>query len=139
MLPAINEMTLQDTSDEETTAVYDTGAPPPSTERLSEGGVPRLHSDSVAEFTATNVSDLVSELARLWDPSSVPRMTRPVSAADRLAPPEAFVASLVSNDISLQTLVDLSPMQEDATLRCLARLVTSRIVALHRAAPAPAM
>jgi hypothetical protein len=92
--------------------------------------LPRLN-DSCREFTAaTSVSDVVHELARLSDPNCVPRMARPILSDDGLAPPEAFLASLVTHQFNVKAILDMSPMQEDATLKCLAKLVTSRIVVL---------
>jgi hypothetical protein len=112
------------------TAIHSAPAPRPS----SEGEVlPRLQSDSCPEITTTRVSDLVAELARLSDPSCIPRLMRPIDEHDGLALPEAFLASLVGNEVSVQGIVDMSPMPEEATLKCLAKFVMSRIVVLDTA------
>jgi hypothetical protein len=153
MLPATQLATLdRERNDAEPTAVF--GLDPKTgtyqrqfygarvlatNEHVVEGqDLPRLNADSCREISAaTRVSDVVEELARLSDPSCVPRMARPIVSDDGLLPAEAFLASLIDHQFSVQTILDMSPMQEDATLKCLAKLVTSRIVVLDDAPPPP--
>lgn len=143
MLPATQPATDRDRDDADSTAVF--GRDPTTGtynrrfygESERDGGdLPRLNADSVREITAaTSVSDVVEELARLSDPTCVPRIARPIGEGDGLAPAEAFLASLMNHQFNVQTILDMSPMQEDATLKCLAKLITSRIVVLEDAAP----
>jgi hypothetical protein len=76
------------------------------------------------------MSSVVRELALLSDPLSVPILARPIGHADGLAPQEAYVASLLGATMTVQMIVDVSPMNEDETMRFLARLVSAGIVRL---------
>jgi hypothetical protein len=79
----------------------------------------------------TGVSDVVAELARLSDPARIPRLNADVVGLTRgLSQPEAFIASLVGTNLSIQAILDMSPMGEDETLRFLARLITDRVISL---------
>jgi hypothetical protein len=101
--------------------------PPPPVTFLDDDDVVEDIDDSAE---ATGVSDVVGELARLANPSCSPYLNRPVSGDDVLTPPEAFIASLVEAKMPMQTLIDMSPMPEDATVRFLATLVEKGIVSL---------
>jgi hypothetical protein len=101
-------------------SVVSAPTPPPSS-----GVLPRLHTSPDREGSATTLmTDLVEDLARLSNLFAIPRLTRPVDRSVSLTPREAYVASLIGRDVSLATLLDLSPMSEDDTLHFLARLIT---------------
>ncbi len=77
----------------------------------------------------TGVSDVIVELARLSDTRRIPRLMRDLAhASSPLSQPEAFIASMVGTNLSIQAILDMSPMGEDETLRFLARLVTDRVI-----------
>jgi hypothetical protein len=83
----------------------------------------------------TGVSDVIADLARLSDPTCIPRLNRPLSRSEVLSPPEAFVASLVDANLNMQSILDMSPLPEDDTLRFLARLIERGLVSLLPHAP----
>jgi hypothetical protein len=116
--------------DAEPTAVFGSysDAPPSS----APSSVARLrHSYSDEDLVGqTGVSDLIADLARLSDPSCIPRLNRALSKNDVLSPPEAFLASLVDANMSMQSILDMSPLPEDNTLRFLARLIEKGLVTL---------
>jgi hypothetical protein len=76
----------------------------------------------------TDVSAIVPELAQLSNLSNVPKLKRQLSAGDVASAPEAYIVSLIENAMSLQAILDVSPMKEEQTLHFLARLITSGLV-----------
>ena len=78
----------------------------------------------------TGVSDVIAELARLSDPSCVPRLKHELSRKDVLSPPERFVASLVDSNKTMKRILDMSPLREDDTLRFLAGLVQKGLLSV---------
>jgi hypothetical protein len=88
--------------------------------------------DSVTE---TDVSDVVCQLARLSIPSSVPKLKRELTPNDIVTPPEAYILSLMGCAMSIQAIVDVSPMPEDETLHFVARLVTNGLVTFETSMP----
>jgi hypothetical protein len=104
------------------------GPPPPSRRPT----LPQLY--EAEPSGETKMTEVVRQLARLSDPTSVPVLTRPIGVADGLGPQEAYVASLLGETMTVQMIVDVSPMSEDETVRFLARLVTTGIVSLASAA-----
>ena len=104
--------------------------PPQSTSRSTS--LPRLASDPEID-AITNLSEVVTELARLSDGSVVPELSRAITREDDLNPEEAFITSLLGMNVSLEMILDMSPLAEDETVRVLARLVTRGLVTV----PAP--
>jgi hypothetical protein len=101
----------------------------PATKRGTS--LPRLHS-SPGDLGDTNVSDVVSELAQLADPSSVPMLNHALSDHLKLSPPEAAVARLVDSHLRMRDILDMSPLREDETLQFLASLIVRRVVTITR-------
>lgn len=101
--------------------------PPPSTGARTPT-LPQVYSADDSAETALN--DVVRQLALLADPLSVPVLARPIGPADGVAPQEAYVASLLGEAMTVQEIIDVSPLSEDETVRFLARLVTARIVSV---------
>lgn len=94
--------------------------------------IPRLDSfsDMRESGMLTGVSDVVTDLARLSDVMSVPRVL-PVGDVPRsLDPEESWMCSTVRLGMCVQGILDMSPLDEDETLRILARLVGLRVVTL---------
>lgn len=100
--------------------------PPPAPRRTTT--MPQVYSADDPGETALN--EIVRELARLSDPLSVPVLARPIEPDDCLGPQEAYIASLVGESMTVQSIVDVSPLEEDETVRFLARLVTKRLVTI---------
>lgn len=102
-----------------------------STSPAFETPLPRLHS-SPGDLGETHVSDVISELALLADPSSVPQLNHDLSGHLVLSPPEAAVAALVIANMKMRDILDRSPLREDETLEFLATLVTERVITITR-------
>ena len=77
----------------------------------------------------TRVSDIVGELARLSDATSVPRLRGAVEWTD-LAPSEAWLVSIVREGLPLEGIMKTSPLGEEETLRLLASLIDARVITL---------
>ena len=95
--------------------------------------VPRFGSihDGGESGIRTDVSDVVTDLARLADVMSVPRMSAGATDVPRLlAPAESWMCAIVQLGMCVQGILDMSPLEEDETLRILARLVGLRVVTL---------
>jgi hypothetical protein len=75
----------------------------------------------------TSVSDVVSDLARIADMSTVPRLREPIGRSD-LAPQETWMVNVVKLGMCVQGILDMSPLGDEETLRLLARLVSTRVV-----------
>jgi hypothetical protein len=90
--------------------------------------MPDCADESSARGSMTDVSEIVPELAQLSNPSNVPKLKRQLSDGDVVSAPEAYIVSLIESSMSLQAILDVSPMKEDQTLRFLARLITSGLV-----------
>jgi hypothetical protein len=91
--------------------------------------VARAALDSIAEVAETNVSDLVTNLARLSNPDSVPRLCGAVDWTN-LTAVEGWLVSIVTQGMPLAMILETSPYGEDETLAVLARLIGGRIVTL---------
>ena len=102
--------------------------PPPPSGGSRTPTLPQVYGSDDSAETALN--DVVRQLALLADPLSVPVLVRPVGPADGVAPQEAYVASLLGAAMTVQEIVDVSPLSEDETIRFLARLVTAGIVSI---------
>src|SRR5262249_34950401 len=76
----------------------------------------------------TDVSEIIPGLAQLSKLSNIPKLTRVLSGNDIATVPEAYIVSLIETSMSVQAILDLSPMREEQTLRFLARLVASGLV-----------
>jgi hypothetical protein len=98
-----------------------------------QDALPRLQSSPDLENTQapTCVSDVVVDLARLSDRSSVPRLAGPIGDDLDMTPQESDVASFVATGTTLGGILERSPLTEDETLRCLARLITLGIVVVE--------
>jgi hypothetical protein len=90
--------------------------------------LPTFGSISDAE---TNVSEVITDLARLSDLTSVPRVCDPHGLAD-LDEPAMWMVSVVRLGMCVQAILDMSPISEEETVRLLARLVGTRIVTFSR-------
>jgi hypothetical protein len=99
------------------------------------GGLPRLGSAPELEGqTATVQGQVVSDLARLSDRSSVPRLVRPSSFdPSARSDDESYLVALVGTKIDIDTLLRMSPLSEDDTLRLLARLITDGVIEIPAA------
>jgi hypothetical protein len=84
--------------------------------------------DAGDRSSLTDVNPIVPELAPLSNLSNVPKLKRKLSAGDVASAPEAYIVSLIENSMSLQAILDVSPMKEEQTLHFLARLITSGLV-----------
>jgi hypothetical protein len=73
---------------------------------------------------------VISALARLADPASIPQLNHDLSGELKLSPPEACVATLVDAHLSMRAILDMSPLREDDTLQLLANLVTKGVVTI---------
>ena len=111
-------------------------APPPLPVRAAEGAeppaadlLPRV--GSIPDGVETNVSTLVPELARLSDPSSMPRVAEDAPGGD-MAPAEALIISLVESNMTVEHIVGVSPLTEEETLRVLSKLVGSGTITLSQ-------
>ena len=76
--------------------------------------------------TETNVSDMVSEIALLSDPTSMPRITGGTTVD--LSPQETLLVTLVTANMSVQAITDVSPLGEEETLRVLTSLVRTGVI-----------
>jgi hypothetical protein len=93
--------------------------------------LPRLQSSPDLEADAsTRLSDVVGQLARLSDWSSVPERTRQHEANIDVSPEDAYVASLIAADVNIDGIVGASCLSEDDTLDALARLVIFGLVTI---------
>jgi hypothetical protein len=98
-------------------------APPPLPARAEEASAEELpRMGSMTDGVATNVSDLVPELARLSDPLTMPRISADAPEGD-VAPAEALIMSLVEANMTVEHIVGVSPLTEEETLRVLSKLV----------------
>jgi len=77
----------------------------------------------------TRVSDIIGDLARLSDATSVPRLRGAVEWTD-LAPTEAWLVSIVREGLPLEGIMQTSPLGEEETLRLLASLIKARVITL---------
>jgi hypothetical protein len=84
--------------------------------------------DRGSRSSMTDVSEIVPELAQLSKLSNVPKLTRPLSANDITTVPEAHIVALIETSMSVQAILDESPLREEQTLRFLARLITSGLL-----------
>jgi hypothetical protein len=75
----------------------------------------------------TGVSDVISELARLSDMRTVPRVGDSSGWAD-LDPEEAWMVDIVKLGMCVQAILDMSPLNDEETLSLLARLVSRRVI-----------
>ena len=98
--------------------------------------IARLDSISDARESGihTDVSDVVADLALLANGMSVPRIMSPLKLARELDPEELWMCRMVRVGMCVQGILDLSPLDEDETLRILARLVGLRVVTLAQGA-----
>jgi hypothetical protein len=93
--------------------------------------LPRLQSSPDLEGdTSTCLSELVGELARLSDRSSVPERTVALPPGIDIGPGEAYVASLINPDVNIDMILSMSPLSDDETLGALARLVSLGLVTI---------
>jgi hypothetical protein len=100
--------------------------PPPPSGRTKT--LPQIY--AAEESGETAMSEVVRQLALLSDPLSVPILTHPIGPEDGLEPQEAYLASLLGTNMTVQMIVDVSPLSEDETVRVLARFVTNGFVKL---------
>jgi hypothetical protein len=112
---------------EATTAVWPAA---PKADVMDErwSGVPCLAEPRDRVSSLTDVNQVVLELARLSDLSSVPKLKRELSREDHVSPPEAYIVSLIETSMTVQAILDVSPMGEEKTLRFLADLITGGFV-----------
>jgi hypothetical protein len=89
--------------------------------------LPRM--DSVSDGVETSVSDLIGDLARLSDVTRTP-MLRGIVEWNDLSPSDAWIVSIVSPGMTIETIMQMSPLGEEETLRALARLISSRTLTL---------
>jgi hypothetical protein len=82
---------------------------------------------SISDGVETSVSDVICDLARLSDPSSIPRLAGAIAWED-LDRSEAWAVSLVAAGMSVQAILEVSPLEEEQTLRLLANLVSARTI-----------
>ena len=75
----------------------------------------------------TSVSEVVSDLARIADMGTVPRVREPLQCA-ALAPQETWMMDVVKLGMCVQGILDMSPLSDEETLRLLASLVSTRVV-----------
>jgi hypothetical protein len=75
----------------------------------------------------TIVSEVVSDLARIGDMTTVPRVSEPL-APGALAPLETWMVDVVRLGMCVQGILDISPLGDEETLRLLAGLVSKRFV-----------
>jgi hypothetical protein len=101
--------------------------PPPLPPPRGEHGLPRL--GSIPDGATTGVSDLVSMLARISDPGSLPRLKRPYVEVQR-EPAEALLITFIQDNMTVQAIVGMSPLGEESTLRILAKLVIEGTIIL---------
>jgi hypothetical protein len=93
--------------------------------------LPRLQTGSDRDSSAsTLMSELVADLARLSSLYLVPKLVRPIGPDLNLTPAEAYIASLIGRELAVSTIVDVSALEEDETLRCLATLITGGIATI---------
>jgi len=85
--------------------------------------------DTVSDGNDTRISDIIGDLARLSDATSVPRLRGAVEWTD-LAPSEAWLVSVVREGMPLAGIMQTSPLGEEETLRLLARLISARVITL---------
>jgi hypothetical protein len=113
----------------------DSGMRPVSPQRAlpsADEALPRLQSAPDRDGSSTTLmTAVVSELARLSQLASVPELSCPLGREIEMTPAEAYVASLMSRDTDLATLLQMSPLQEEETLRFLARLITHGLLVLR--------
>lgn len=86
-------------------------------------------SDDPWEGADTSVSDVIGSLARLSDESSIPSL-RGVVEWSELAPPEAWLVSIVPSRMTVAAIMKTSPLGDEATLRVLASLISARVITL---------
>jgi hypothetical protein len=84
--------------------------------------------DSRTRDSVTEENEIVPELAHLSNFWNIPKLKRPLSRSDVASPSEAYVVSLIETSMSVQAILDVSPMGEEQTLRFLADLITSGVV-----------
>jgi hypothetical protein len=94
--------------------------------------IPRFGSihDGRDSASHTDVSDVVADLARLHEFMSVPRVLAASECPRALDSAESWMFSIVQLGMCVQGILDMSPLEEDETLRILARLVGLRVVTL---------
>src|SRR5262249_23211980 len=56
------------------------------------------------------------------------KLKRELSESDIATAPEAYIVSLIETSMSVEAILEVSPMREEQTLRFLARLITSGLV-----------
>jgi hypothetical protein len=97
--------------------------------------IPRL--DGLPEMVEpTKISDVAEGLAGLSDPFAYPRLLQLAPVAE-LVGHEAVVASLVEANMNVESILRMSPMSDDETLRILARLVANDVITLERPSSRP--
>jgi hypothetical protein len=82
---------------------------------------------SVPDGAETSVSTVVCDLARLSDPTSIPRLNGEIEWS-RLDRSEAWAVSLVAAGMSVQAILAVSPLEDEPTLQLLAKLVSTRTI-----------
>ncbi len=92
---------------------------------MSTVALPRF--GSIPDYGATDVSEVVTDLARLADMSTVPRLVEDTSWAE-LDDAQAWMVDVVRLGMCVQAILDMSPLGEEETLRVLAALVGKGIV-----------
>jgi hypothetical protein len=99
--------------------------------QLAADLLPSLASKSIPDDDGpTGVSDLITDLAGLSDGSNTPRLRGAVEWSD-LGEAEAWLVSMVTAGFTIEALLQMSPLGEEATMRVLAKLITSRTITLH--------
>jgi hypothetical protein len=93
--------------------------------------LPRIQSASDRDSSATTLmTELVEDLARLSSLYLVPKLVRPIGTDLELTPSDAYIASLIGRGLAVATIVDVSSLEEDETLRCLAKLITAGLATI---------
>jgi hypothetical protein len=80
------------------------------------------------------MSAVIYELAQLARLSSTPTLHRAVGRGMDLTPAEAYVASLIGMKTDVATILAVSALGEEDTLRALAQLITLGLVGMRPAA-----
>jgi hypothetical protein len=93
--------------------------------------LPRLQSSPDLELdSSTCLSDLIGELARLSDRSSVPERTQAVWGDINIGPEDTYIASLIAADVTIDEILAMSCLSDDDTLGALARLISLGMVTI---------
>jgi hypothetical protein len=82
---------------------------------------------SIPDHGTTEVNEVVTDLARLANMSTVPRLVEPIEWAD-LDATQSWMVDVVKLGMCVQAILDMSPVGDEETLRVLAALVGKGVV-----------